>query len=1230
MPVGGGPWLASNSMRLTACFLVALVGAPVSASPWSQWRGDPTRSGVAGPLHINAPGIRWVRLTGGTALDVAAHDLDGDGALDVLTVEGGRLVARKASGQVLWDSPGILARAVLDVRDMDGDGVREVVVDATSRAVLLDAETGAVVWTSAATLPIENIASFLVADVLGSPEPELIIADKAGNAAKPLLTGAAFVFSFGAGTDGLGAGTPTAVTQGGTRDYESGRAIAVADLDGDGALEIIAPGAARLYAYDPPTGSLKWSTEALPGTGTENLSWSSVQVTDADGDGRQEVLVLTSSTFISTPSRRVAMAALDDGALRWRYTFAAPGPGLTGHQWPARAVADLDGDGAAELVTSFWSEGNGWTTHVRDAATGTAMTTLAGERAVTVLPGQPGAPAELVTEPTAFLAPGPFGPRRVWRYGAGATLTHEWTRAQVATPTATFSGAPEVVVTRDTDGDDWGDVVEIVRRGTGEVVRTAAAGGVLLRVQTASAGGAARAMLLHASGRLAVLGADFTLLNDQNGDGLADLRFEGHYLQRVAVLAGPGGPLLLSPEAGGQLAALDPLLGTPFAEPPVHLALSANMPQVPVALDAPGGPRVMRLHQDQWRRQIVSAISADGSVAWSTSLGGAGGTLLLRGDPLALDLDADGSDELVLCVQDTALGAVHQVVAIDGATGAVRWASSGIDTPGGSVGNLAARGGQILLTANKQLVVLDGASGASFASVTLPGTHYRGTPIVTNLDGDPALEVLIAGTTAGAVALDDNLAVLWTVDLGQASLGSGAVASGPPGRVALLSRAKSPRVDLVAASSGKPLGAWSLAAGMAWAPGKEPVGATSQVQEILPATDLLGDGGDGFLVTSSDGFVYALRSDGGLAWALEVGGALATPAIVDVDGDGTAELAIPVTSGRLALIDDTPVGAPEWVVESASPGGSIDLDVQEDPTALTVSWAAVSGASSYAVRLTSQFGTVIAEQLDTAGGATWTFQDLSLQPAVWYSASVRALETGMVAGPMTVSDGVTITDLSAPSVTEVSASPSVLSPDLAEVAPSTTLSATMRDVTRLVWWALTIEDGDGQPARSWGGPLSTRTFTVNQAWDGLDDAGEMVTEGVWTARFTAFDQAGHAAEATATVVVLRAEGETSEDTGRRAPERGHPCAHIKPGKAKGPKGKGAERSAHASKKAACLAKEAKRKATRSEEARKREKDANDKAEKDAKDKGAAGPCEASSAKEPPGKAISAAAPGKRK
>lgn len=1117
--------------NLSACCVVALVASPLFASaatPYSQWRGDSARSGVGAPLRIDAPGIRWVRLTGGTALDVATHDLDLDGKLDVLTVEGGRVVARRTSGQVMWDSPSVLARAVMDVRDVDGDGVREVIVDATSRAVLLDAETGALVWSSSSTLPIENIASFLVTDVSGSPEPEIIIADKAGNAGKPHLSGAAFVFSFGAGTDGIGGGMPSAITQAGTRDYESGRAIAVADLDGDGVKEIVAPGSGRLYAYDPATGALKWSTGALAGIGSENLSWSSVQICDANADGRQEVLVLTNSTFISTPSRRVAMAAFDNGALVWRYTKAASGAGATGHQWPPTAVSDLNGDGAAEFTTSFWSESGGWATHIFDAATGALLATIPGERAVTVLPAQAGVQADVITEPTSFLVPGPFGERRSWRLGAsGPAMNREWPGAQVWAPAASFTGAAEALVIRDTDGDDWGDLVDVVRRDTGAIVRTAPAGGVLLRVQTATIGGQARALLLQASGRLAVFGPAFTLLNDLNGDNLADLRFEGHYLQRVAAFEYPGGPLLLTPEAGGQLAALDPLLGTPFAEPPVHLSLSANMSQTPIALATPTGPRAVRLSQDLWRRQIVSAVSGDGTVVWSTSLGGDGGTVLLRGDPMALDLDAaidpgDGFEDLVVCVQDFAKGTINQIVALDGATGALRWTTMGVDTSGGSIGNISARGSQILLTSNKQMFVFDGRTGANVGVVNLPGAHYRGTPVVTNLDADPALEVLIVGTSAGVVALDDNLSVLWTVEMGSAAQASGAVATGPAGRVALLSRAKSPRIDLVNAGTGAALGSWSLVGGGRWATGKEPTGITSQLQEILPASDVTGDGSDGFLVTSTDGFVYALRASGELAWSLEIGGPLATPAIVDVDGDGTGELAIPVTSGRLALIDDTPIGAPAWVVEASMAGGTADIDIQEEPTRLTVTWAPVSGASSYAVRLTSQFGTVIAERLDTGGATTWTFQGLSLQPAVWYSASVRALEMGTVAGPMTVSDGLTITDLSDPTVSAASASPATFSPDMATLAPQTTLTASLSDVTRLVWWEITVEDPASDPIRSWGGALSSRSYAASAVWDGLDEAGEMVPEDTYQVRFAAYDSAGHAAEAMAPVTVKRA------------------------------------------------------------------------------------------------------------
>lgn len=105
---------------------------------------------------------------------------------------------------------------------------------------------------------------------------------------------------------------------------------AVADLDGDGAPEVI--GAAyTLFVLNGATGTLKWSS-ASPGGGRV---WPGVVVADLDGDVDLEIVTASSGGYLRTLSHT--------GAPLWT---AHP----ANEEFRSLAAGDLDGDGDLELV----------------------------------------------------------------------------------------------------------------------------------------------------------------------------------------------------------------------------------------------------------------------------------------------------------------------------------------------------------------------------------------------------------------------------------------------------------------------------------------------------------------------------------------------------------------------------------------------------------------------------------------------------------------------------------------------------------------------------------------------------------------------------------------------------------------------------------------------------------------------------------------------------------------
>jgi hypothetical protein len=92
---------------------------------------------------------------------------------------------------------------------------------------------------------------------------------------------------------------------------------------------------------------LKWQAGGCNGTWCETGWYSSPAVADLDGDGRAEVIASTYSIYVlDGPS----------GALEWRlasgHDRSQPGADNVGRTWPGIVVADVNGDQQPEMVTA--------------------------------------------------------------------------------------------------------------------------------------------------------------------------------------------------------------------------------------------------------------------------------------------------------------------------------------------------------------------------------------------------------------------------------------------------------------------------------------------------------------------------------------------------------------------------------------------------------------------------------------------------------------------------------------------------------------------------------------------------------------------------------------------------------------------------------------------------------------------------------------------------------------
>lgn len=306
---------------------------------------------------VETQNLKWSISTGREVSAFLVADIDGDGALELLTGEAGEQgfiraydIASLANLPIVeWSmqSPGFGITRIAAV-DVDGDGRNELLwgTGATahrgpSNLYVADWQSRAIVWQN------QHLDGPFVGpqigDLDGDGVPEVVVATLTSDFGR----GGGRIIVFDSRTGKVRAISPGVA--GGTNGWIGVRDLKLRDLDGDGRPEIVVAadwqqdGLVEAYRFSAPdTFTLVWTNATRPA----GAPFHSVEVADLDGDGIPEVIAGVDGEFPGNAGALIFVYDFATGAEKGRTPLFGGFDSTVANL----AIADTDGDGAVELL----------------------------------------------------------------------------------------------------------------------------------------------------------------------------------------------------------------------------------------------------------------------------------------------------------------------------------------------------------------------------------------------------------------------------------------------------------------------------------------------------------------------------------------------------------------------------------------------------------------------------------------------------------------------------------------------------------------------------------------------------------------------------------------------------------------------------------------------------------------------------------------------------------------
>ncbi|MBX3179403.1 MAG: hypothetical protein KF886_18765 [Candidatus Hydrogenedentes bacterium] len=362
---------------LIALILLVARSAFAADGAWPEPRQNPHLTALQprpGAMR-DAPALLGEYDLGRTRADITPVAVeDGHWALSIVA---GALYCHDAEGNEVWRAhpPGLNFETLVRVADLDGDGAREILLQAGrpgspyAAAVLADLATGAIRWRYDVD-PMSYQWYLYAGSYLPDRKDEQIFVVMMGYPPDP-ENGYCALFAFEAP-----GGLPRLQWRYDFHEYTCFPSFLQSDLDADGVQELVLQTHSRMWFLDAVSGALKHfaSWDVSPGN---VRSYGLTRFVDLDRDGREDFLC------IANFSQHHEVLFNRGGAMEKAWHYGWPESVTTGKvatTWPEPPYADLDGDGVYEIVVSmFNSEGEGaWLVRAYDVMDGALKYTFPG------------------------------------------------------------------------------------------------------------------------------------------------------------------------------------------------------------------------------------------------------------------------------------------------------------------------------------------------------------------------------------------------------------------------------------------------------------------------------------------------------------------------------------------------------------------------------------------------------------------------------------------------------------------------------------------------------------------------------------------------------------------------------------------------------------------------------------------------------------------------------------